>query len=289
MAGMIHAVIIPSVGRAAILDDVVRSLSTQTVQPDRVLVVVSADEDVPNQRDWPGVEVIYSERGASRQRNAGIDALDDNVDLVTFLDDDIELHPEYIARSQEFSVARPDVVLFSGHLLADGAVSGQISRQEARVMLAAWSPQLGVRDWPRAYGCNMTARGAVAKVVRFDERLPLYSLFEDRDFSVRATRYGKITHTLGAGAVHLATKTGRVSERRLGFSQTVNSHYLWRKRTLTTREFVALWTRILLANLGGWIGRDRNADRKGRFLGNLMGVREVLFRGGRPEAVQNLS
>lgn len=289
MADMRHAVIIASVGRPTILDEVVRSLLWQSVRPDRVLAVVSSDEDVPTERDWPGVEVIYSKRGLCRQRNAGVDALDDDVDLVTFLDDDIELHPEYVAKSQEFAEARPDVVLFSGHLLADGAVSGQITRSEARAMLHAWSPQPGVEEWPRVYGCNMTARGVVAKAVRFDERLPLYSLFEDLDFSARATRYGKITYTLGAGAVHLAATSGRVSERRLGFSQTVNSHYLWRKGSMTARQCLVMWVRVLLSNLRGWVMRDSNADRKGRFLGNLQGVREVLFHGGRPEAVQDLS
>jgi Glycosyl transferase family 2 len=280
---MKHAVVIASTRRPDILAATLESVRTQTVQADLIVLSLVEHSDAPPDLP-PGVLVVVGPRGLTRQRNAGLDALPPDIELVTFFDDDAEPALDYLEHAQAFASRRPDVVLFDGRIVADGAVSGEIDREHARALLRDHARTEGALPQLEAYGCNMNVRADITALVRFDERLPLYGWLEDRDFAVRCGRHGSVVLYEGCMAVHLGTTSGRVSGHRMGFSQIVNPHYLWRKEVLKASELLHFWGRALLGNAHGLVRRDTAIDRAGRLRGNLAGF-AALFRGLGPEAV----
>jgi GT2 family glycosyltransferase len=280
---MRHAVVIASTRRPDILGATLATVMAQSVAADEVVLSLADRADAPDELPT-GVRVVIGPRGLTRQRNAGLDALSDEIELVTFFDDDAEPAADYLEKAQAFAAGNPAVVLFDGKIVADGAVTGEIDRAHAGRLLQACVRTEGVRAQPEAYGCNMNVRLAIAQAVRFDERLPLYGWLEDRDFAIRCARHGEVALYEGCLAVHLGTSSGRVSGHRMGFSQIVNPHYLWRKEVLKASQLLHFWSRALLGNAHGLASRDPLLDRAGRLRGNLTGLLAVV-RGLGPEAV----
>lgn len=280
-----HVVVIPSTRRPGVVAATVNSLRAQSVPADLIIVCVADQADVPVDLAMTSdVEVVLSERGSSVQRNVAVAHVVSEPELITFLDDDAELAPDYFEKMRAFMARSTDVVLMTGLVIADGIDQGEIERQSARDLLARSRGSQTVRDVRSAYGCNMTARGWVARSEPFDERMRLYGWQEDTDFSVRCAKYGRVVHYHGCVAVHLAVGSGRVSGREFGFAQIVNPFYMWRKGTKTARELAHDWWTYLGANIVKLFDRGR-PDRKGRLVGNILGLREVVLHGGRPEAV----
>ncbi|WP_431269478.1 glycosyltransferase family 2 protein [Dankookia sp. P2] len=120
-------------GRAAILAETLDKLERQTRRPDRIIVCHVTPEDVGAPR--PGVEYLLSPAGLPRQRNAILDATAD-CDLLLFLDDDFLPAPDYCAVTEAVLAARPDCVVTTGTVLADGANAPGYSPEEGRAILA---------------------------------------------------------------------------------------------------------------------------------------------------------
>jgi GT2 family glycosyltransferase len=282
-----HAVVIASMNRPEILRATLEGLAGQTHPADAVVLSVTDPADLPDDAgEFPGTVTLISPRGSTVQRNRGVSALGITPELVTFLDDDIELAPDYFEKMRAFMSGAPEVVLMTGLVVADGAAGGsEIPRDAARGLLREAEPSEFVREVRAVYGCNMTARGAVAALEPFDERMRLYAWQEDTDFSVRCARHGRVVHYWGCAAVHLAAGSGRVNGRVFGFVQNVNPFYLWSKGTKTLRELMHDWAVYVGANIVNFRDRSR-PDRRGRLLGNVLGFKEVLLYGGRPEAVE---
>jgi GT2 family glycosyltransferase len=282
-----HAVVIASTRRPQLLGETLASLLAQTRPADVVLVSVAERSDAPVPLPV-GVQLVLAPRGLTRQRNAALDALDPDVELVTFFDDDAEPAHDYLEKARAFAERHPDVVLFDGRVVADGSVSGEISRDDARLLLADHVPTEAARRQPEAYGCNMTVRRMVAALVRFDERLPLYGWLEDRDFAIRCARLGPVLRYEGCAIVHLGTSSGRLAGSRMGWSQVVNPYYLWDKGVLSSRQLGQFWLRAIGGNAHGLMRHDPVLDRRGRLTGNLRGFGAVLRRQG-PEGVLEIS
>src|SRR5258708_12696559 len=177
---MLHdtvAVIIPSVNRPRTLHETLLSVLRQRRLPGQIILSVPDEDDVlPETRALSGVSVIHCGLGLTRQRNGAIDALAPAIELVAFLDDDIELHEAYLERIARVFLEQPEVVLVDGQVLADGR---DISRARAREIVAApgaaESRRVRAIGPDLAYGCNMTVPRSVLAPARFHERLPPYT------------------------------------------------------------------------------------------------------------------
>jgi len=286
------AVIISSVGRPAILHETLLSVSRQRRAPGQIILSVPDDADVaPETRRLAGLSVVHGGLGLTRQRNSGIAALARSVEVVAFIDDDVELHEAYLDRVVGTLRDRPDVVLVDGRVLADGP---DISRSRARRIVASddapenrpsrdIGPEL-------AYGCNMTVRRRVLARTRFDERLPLYGYMEDRDFAFECARLGRLARCEAATLVHLRPPGGRISARRLGFSQIMNPVYLWRKGNyLSWRNLAWQVSRPLLTNTALALAPGRTTRRRwSQLAGNCRAVAKILRGRIAPEDITRL-
>ncbi|WP_430450503.1 glycosyltransferase family 2 protein [Rhodophyticola sp.] len=140
------------------------------------------------------------------------------------------------------------------------------------------------------YGCNMAVRGTAVRAhpERFDTTLPLYGWLEDLDFSRRMAAFGRIVENPQLRGVHLATKTGRISGLRLGYSQIANPVYLVRKGTYHWARALKLMTGNVLANSAKSLWPEPWIDRRGRLTGNLLAFRDLLRGRCRPGRIHDL-
>ncbi len=269
------AIAIATTGRAAILTETLREVARQTRAPDLIAICPAVDDDIDHAAlaalDLP-TRFCRGDKGASAQRNAILRDLPD-MDVVLFLDDDFFLAPDYLAELVALFAAHEDVVLATGVLIADGASGPGYSAAEARAMIAAArraaKPPVDVFC---GYGCNMAVRWSKARGLRFDENLPLYSWAEDVEFSRQMAPFGRLVKSGALRGVHLATKRGRTSGLRFGYSQVANQVYLRRKGVISTRLAIFYGGRNVLANLRGLIRSEAYIDRRGRLLGNIYGL-----------------
>jgi glycosyltransferase involved in cell wall biosynthesis len=225
--------------------------AAEVLPPDGEVIVVDGDAERSaepvagaSHSAYPQMSVRYltSEPGAALQRNVGIDAAAG--DVVVFTDDDCTFEPglfEALAAAYE----DPAVVGVTGRIEAPAhAGVGSNPHSRLRWLLLGGGRQgtmtsFGFRrpivdmDEPRDVefmpGPLMSARRELAAKVRFDERLALYSLGEDDDFSYRLSRLGRVRYEPSAIVYHHELGWRRIDRRRMDRLRVVNHAYLFRK------------------------------------------------------------
>lgn len=291
---MIVAVIVASLGRPAALVDLLEDLARQSRRADRIILSLTAAADCPDSAaSHDNVEVIYSPKGSCAQRNAALDHLGHNADLILFLDDDYLPSRFAIERAARLLDLHPDIAGATGDLLADGIHGPGISVADARTRIAAYDlrpapPTIPSHDLSGLYGCNMVFRGSAIGDTRFDERLPLYGWQEDIDFAARVRPAGRIVKTFAFAGIHRGIKSGRSSGVRVGYSQVVNPTYLVRKGTMEARYARKIIFRNVAANLFKTFRPEPWLDRPGRLRGNAIALVDLLLRRARPERILQL-
>ena len=275
-------VIIASARRPAVLHETVVNLKNQTRQADEILISIPEEgiHCMPETRQLPNVRVIEGPKGRAVQRNTAIDLAPEGA-LLIFLDDDVELHPGYFERCGKVMAEHPESVAMGGLVLADGSNRPEeIPRSQAIALLRDTNPpaaRLGQRS--SLYGCNAVVRREVARLVRFDNDLIGYPIFDDRDFGNRCRRYGSILDSTECRIVHLATRSGRVSPVHFGIAQIITPVHCWRKGSFQGIETIRLICNCVAGNLLGLVIRHkgkRRRDRIGQCMGNIIGVLKVM-------------
>ncbi len=280
------AVVIASLGRPDAVAVALNRLALQTLLPDRVILSVESERDLPDPLPaTPGFlpEVIFGPRGLTAQRNRALERLAGKIDIVAFIDDDYVASRYALSGIVRSLDAFPAASGLCGRLLADGASGPGILPHEAVRMVdqdddASFADRPPVRlPGKHAYGCNMAFRMRDVGDLRFDENVPLYGWLEDADFGARLP--GPVIYVDALVGVHCAVKTGREARgRRLGYSQVMNPVYFWRKGSMSLRRVLPLVLRPTMANVIKSLRPEPWIDRKGRLQGNLLALSD-LFRG----------
>ena len=284
MASQTHlriAVGIPTIGRPAVLKATLNMLARQTRKPDGLLVAPVDDADVAGvDLAGMGAERIESTRGLCAQRNAILAAVG-HYDVIVFFDDDFFPSKDYLTAVERTFLERPDVVMTTGTVIADGVTGPGISIDAGRHLIEdaegiQQSKGIVVATY-NGYGCNMAIRlCTAAKPILFDETLPQYGWLEDVDFSRRLSAHGRIIRISDAWGVHLGSKPGRSNGVRLGYSQIANPIYLAKKGTLSWWRAVEQMGRNLGMNCIRSFVPESYIDRRGRLRGNALAVIAAL-------------
>ncbi|WP_242140357.1 glycosyltransferase [Sphingomonas sp. TREG-RG-20F-R18-01] len=288
------AIVIASVGRPGVLAQWKERIADQTSPPDLLYMVVSAPADLPDGGQFPaGCEVIFSAKGSSVQRNAGLEQALGNADIIAFFDDDYVPSRTMVRDITVLFQDNPDLIAVSGHLLADGINRSGIPYDVALATVSEYDraqrPPVWLREHPGGlYGCNMVYRSSAIGDVRFDEQLPLYGWLEDVDFGYRLVGRGRIAYTNAFVGVHQGIKSGRTSGLRLGYSQVANPLYLWRKGTMRLTAAVRLMARNICMNVARAAFPEPWVDRSGRLKGNMLALRDMVFGGLHPSKITTL-
>jgi hypothetical protein len=275
------AIGIASAGRPDILERTISYLRLRLDPVGRIFVCVPDLSDAGGLGGDEKLEILLSRRGLTTQRNCllGV-AASKGADILVFLDDDFIPAPDFLSHIGRAFAAHPDLVVATGHVLADGIMTGGLTMSDAAGQIRlAHKPDHRVTDIYNAYGCNMAVRLApiVFHGLSFDEQLPLYGWLEDVDFSRTASRLGRSAKVWGARGVHLGVTSGRQPGLKLGYSQIANPIYLMRKGTMARARAIAQMTRNILANGRGLVRRDGSIDRRGRLRGNFRAIGDLLM------------
>lgn len=284
-------VIFATRGRPAVVTEVVNTLQRQTLSPTSIILSCVSVEDAGALADRPAITVLIGKPGLAAQRNTALRHLGEEVDLVVFFDDDFVPHPDWIdAIEKTFRIHR-DVGVVTGHVIADGIKGPGLSMAAAEQAIAQFPRHdlHWIRDPYSPYGCNMAFRRSAVSGLDFDERLVLYGWLEDRDFGAALTRRGWRSIMVGdALGVHLGVKKGRVSGRRLGYSQVINPIYLHRKGSMSLRLVAHHIFGNLASNLVRSFAPEPYIDRFGRLCGNVLGMVDFLMGRMTPEKAERL-
>jgi hypothetical protein len=96
------------------------------------------------------------------------------------------------------------------------------------------------------------------------------------DFCRQIAVYGRIVKNPRMTGVHLGVKSGRTSGIRFGYSQIANPYYLWRKGTNQAGGALHQMLRNILANVVKSIKPEPWIDRRGRAVGNALGLADFV-------------
>lgn len=284
---MNNFIVIPTVGRAELLDRLLSYILEIIPLNWRIVVVGTASMDFPRgyiDGDFldDRLDFYLSTKGAAIQRNLGIEKILNDADIILLMDDDFFPVSNYFSVLERFFDENPDVVGVNAKLLFDGAGKGGVSIEEAMSIIKA-NDGLTVEDLPpihlsTLYGCNMAVRSSALRKFDewFDVELPLYSWLEDRDFSHRLSLQGQLVKLPNLLGGHLGYRQGRTSEVRYGYSQIANPIYLYRKRSLSFWSAFDLMFRPLLMNLLRFSFPEPWVDRRGRLYGNMRAMNDLL-------------
>ncbi|WP_244186492.1 glycosyltransferase family 2 protein [Paraburkholderia steynii] len=279
-------------GRAEVLERVVAFVDAQTVQPDLIIISCVSDEDAGKLASRPGLLVIKGQPGLTVQRNHALKHVPDDTDVVVLLDDDFLMHSRWIAEVLKALDSDPSISCVTGAVLADGIHGPGYSVEEGQAILARATnvpESLRVVSTRCPYGCNMAFRASSIAGLRFDERLVLYGWQEDRDFGGQIlSRGGRLVRINTALGVHLGVKRGRVSGRKLGYSQVINPLYLVSKKTMPLRDAIDHVLRNVGSNVVRSFAPEPWIDRRGRLGGNLIGLWDFVRGRLTPERAAKL-
>jgi len=274
------AIAIATASRRDVLSDTIGHLARQTRCAEELLVCPARPTDLDEAclEGFPcPTRVVCGPIGLPAQRNALIDATD--AEVIVFFDDDFLPADDFLAQTERLFTDRPDVVVATGRLLADGALGPGLTHEEGLRLLmqdpAARQEAPSLTPAFNGYGCNMAVRLAPARSnrLRFDERLPLYGWLEDVDFSRQLAPHGRIVRSSALQGVHLGTKkSGRSPGKQLGYSQVANRIYIMRKGHMTPMQAAQGSLKNISANLLKSVRPEPWVDRRGRLEGNVLAL-----------------
>jgi len=272
-------VVICTINRPAIVDETLRSLLRQPRFHSEIIVSSGSETSLKTETTLlPRIRLVRGVKGLTKQRNAALQLVD--TPYVLFVDDDVELDPEYIVRMESLFGQHPEIAIACGHAVLDRLETRRpVTREMAFRALKDTARATGWEPGPRwIRGHNMFVRTEVAKRTGFDEHLPLYALYEDLDFVARCQKHGKAARNMEARIVHLGTMTGRINEVRLGYSQFANAWYLVGKGIWQFGVVLQVWAIQLGGNLV-WslvVRKAELADRRSRLKGNLFALADLV-------------
>lgn len=294
-------VVIATTGRRSVVAATIESILSRESLPESIVIAGAQQSDMPTLDSLKSkVNIISSlspKKGLTIQRNYGVTQLPENVDYISFLDDDVELHDRYFLEVKNVLEHSPNLVAFSGMVIANGDIESEQARKLlGKHVIPEGMPLYGCfrNKWPGLYGCSMNIRKEAITKEKFDENLPLYSLGEDIEIGFRLRKYGDIGGSARCPLVHLATKTGRIAEVGVGYAQIINYLYFTNKGIGYPRlscyfeRIIRVPFANLLFSLFPQFDKHSLVDRKGRLCGNLLAFKDLLKGNAHPSRLTDV-
>lgn len=276
------------------------SLTAQTVQPAQIVVVDGSDTPIKDLIDgYPGLPLTYVREyppSLARQRNAGMAALQADITVAGYLDDDLELEPDATERMTVFWDNADDVVggaaftitnqplrhgLFgkvADFFLINGTSQGRVLESGFATSITPQAQDMRT-DW--LYGGATMWRRSVIQSYQYDEWYIGHGFLEDLDFSYRVSRSHQLWVVADAKVWHWPHPIRVERNVSLGRQQVVNRIYFVRKLG-NFRPLPVIWGLFGQCVRNGLKSfKERNRAGLLRLWGNLLGLRDLLVHGTR--------
>lgn len=294
------AYVVPTKDRPKDLQKLLVSLAAQTVQPAQIVIVDGGDQPIKDLvDDYPGLPITYVREyppGLARQRNAGMAALEVDITVAGYLDDDLELEPNATARMTSFWETASDSVGGAAFTIINQplrhGIFGKVADfflingcDQGRVLGSGFATSILPQqrdmqtDW--LYGGATLWRRNVIRAYQYDEWYIGHGFLEDLDFSYRVSRSHQLWVVADAKVWHWPHPIRIERNVSLGRQQVVNRIYFVRKLGGFKRLSVAWALFGQCIRNGLETLRERNRGGALRLWGNLLGLRDVVLHGTR--------
>lgn len=257
------------------LSALLNSVKRQILYPDQILIIDGSIDDKTklefekgNFKNLRYYKVESTDRGLTRQRNYGIERVDDTVDIVAFLDDDTILQENYFEELLNTYKIYPKAMGVGGYItnevkwrkaeidksegLDNFYYDGYCRRESSRFKLRrkldlvqneppGYYPDFGhgrsVGFLPpsgKIYPTETLMGGVSSFPLRvlnkhkFSEYFEGYGLYEDADFSLRLSKLGNLYINTAAQLEHHHDASGRPDHYKYGKMVIRNGWYVWR-------------------------------------------------------------
>ena len=266
------SVVIPTLHRSEDIRRALSSLALQTVPVQQILVIdQSSDLKTKNvvaemKTKYAALEksLIYNyfqERSAVKARNFGINLADS--DIISFMDDDSELFPDYYENVIRYFNEDPGLGGVGGSVIYEKEPEGfkwELRKQLSRFfLLNRWNGSMtpsgfGYPIYERAvremtpvqmlHGCNMNFRRSLIGSERFDEWFIGYSFREDAEFTYRLSKRAKILMVPDAKLYHHESPSNRLDVENLKRMEIRNYYYVFSKHKYRNfcSKFLFMWS-----------------------------------------------
>ncbi|MBZ9632370.1 glycosyltransferase [Salegentibacter sp. LM13S] len=259
--------------RRKALGRLLASVALQSRIPDEILIIDASPDDLTRELIERNVieglkyfKVDEKDRGLTRQRNYGIGKTGKEIDVISFLDDDIILEQDYFEKLIDTYATYPNAIGVGGYISnevswkksnaipdfdefkVDGYIRKLGSRNLLRKKLGLLSdhapgvmpefshglsigflPPSG-KTYPVEFfmGGVASYRKSLFQKISFSEYFEGYGLYEDMDFCLRASRLGQLYVNTAAQVEHHHELSGRPDKYKYGKMVIRNGWYVWR-------------------------------------------------------------
>ena len=248
------SVVICTKNRTRDLRDCFDSMISQTHMPHEMIIVDSSDTDATKElvEDYKTkinipFKYVHTAPSLTRQRNIGIGVA--GGDIITFLDDDVILEPDYFKEIMNVFQSSTAIVAVGGNITNGARLTGinkvfrtvfLLGRQNTKkgyMQRSGFTNDLAyhtiteVTETEALSGCNCSYRKKVLADHSFDEFFDGYCQGEDVEFSYRVGKEkgNKMVITPFAKLVHKRSPVDRTKVKRLFEMRMVNHYYIFTK------------------------------------------------------------
>jgi len=272
---MKFSVIICTYMRPEPLLKLLQSVRLQDLYPDEILIIDGSTNNKTEiaLKENPFENLQYflvddKDRGLTKQRNFGINKINETIEIVCFLDDDTVLEPNYFKNLLHTYTVFPDALGVGGYICneikwekaADNYIpkinefyfDGWKRKDGSRFILRkklnldsncppgfspAFSHGRSVGFLPpsnktyeveQLMGGVSSFRKSVFENFSFSTYFEGYGLYEDADFTLRVAKTGKLYLNTSARLNHYHAASGRPNQYHYGKMVVRNGWYVWR-------------------------------------------------------------
>ena len=287
------AIVVPTKDRPKDLHRMLTSVASQSRLANQVIIVDGGDETVGEVvKEFTGLNIEYLRvypPSLSKQRNAGMQAVDPSITLAGYMDDDLVLEPGAMDAmfafwenapsdigGARFNIINEDVprgIWIKSLFLTDSSRRGVMLPSGYQTSIGPSTINRVVR-W--LSGGVTIWRREVIEEFNYDEWFQGTGYLEDVDYSYNVGKSYKLVVVADAKVRHLSYPVRKDRNYLLGKWQAINRMYFVKKHP----EFSVLlcyWAMVgeMLVNLGKGI-TERNTVGLWRASGNLSGLIRVV-------------
>ncbi|WP_346883675.1 glycosyltransferase family 2 protein [uncultured Algibacter sp.] len=249
------------------------SIKEQTHYPSEILIIDgSVDDKTKKQlenntfKNLKYFKVTDKDRGLTKQRNFGINLVNDDSEIICFLDDDIILAPDYFENLLKTYKLKKDALAVGGYILNnanwekekgkrkkekfyfDGWMRNDPLRFKIRKLFGllpdthpgifptfahgrsvGFLPPSGkIYKVEQIMGGVSSYKKEIFNILRFSTYFKGYGLYEDADFSLRLSKIGELYVNTSAQLYHYHDQSGRPNKYKYGKMVIRNGWYVWR-------------------------------------------------------------
>ncbi|MBF7090608.1 glycosyltransferase family 2 protein [Flavobacterium sp. ALJ2] len=252
-----------------------RSVQLQTLYPDEILIIDGSTnnktEFILNKYYFENLKYLLVDdenRGLTKQRNFGINKVNDAVEIVCFLDDDTVLESDYFENLLKTYETFPEALGVGGYIcneikwekvtdsyipkINEFCFDGWKRKDGSRFVLRkklnldsncrpGFSPSFShgrsvgflppsgkTYQVEQLMGGVSSFKKSIFNTLSFSTYFEGYGLYEDADFTLRVSKTGKLYLNTTAKLGHFHAESGRPNQYRYGKMVVRNGWYVWR-------------------------------------------------------------